>query len=351
MMAKQGVDSAEKSGCPFRRRRGRCGKKWKKECPWKRHQKQDLAKADPAQAEAAEEARRIAEAAEAEEQARIIAEKQRRLEEIENKKVELAEQKFQLAEMRESMKKSKQELKSLKKENKKSAKKFKQIQEQSQKVKELSRATQQRCEEITHLDLAERTVLKPGVSQLKTWKVKNTGNTIWDENTEAVLCKGNKSLVVSGFEKVLVGSIEPNSVAYIRIMLDIPEDVGEYSITYRLKAPVTGKFGKPLRTVVTVEEEQEFVDSPPASAMNSAIADLNEHSSDFNALPALIEDDKVIEDLAEEIVEPVMAPPAFEYPEQLKAVMGMGFPEEMCKNVLIASKGDLEAAVNMLLMA
>jgi len=345
----QGQD-AEQKRCPFKSKwKKGCKKNGRRGCPWKkRHQqKEDLEKADPAQAEAI----RVAEAAEAEEQARIIAEKQRRLEEIEKKNVELAEQKFALAEMRESMKKSKQELKSLKKENKSADKKFKQIQKQSKQIKELSRATQQQCEEITHLDLAERAILKPGVGQFKTWKVKNTGNTIWDENTEAILCKGNKSLIIPGFEKVIVGAVEPNSVAYIRVMLSVPEAVGEYSVTFRLQAPVIGKFGKPLRTVVTVQEEQEFVQSPPESALSSEI-NMEDHKSDFNALPALIEDDQivdddqVIDDLAEEIVEP-----AFEFPEQLKSMKEFGFPEEQSKNVLIAVRGNLEQAVNMLLMA
>merc|ERR1719192_785165 len=351
----QAGDANQKSGCPFMRKK-KCGRKFgrgRKRCPWKKHCKKDLPeefRADPAQQAAAEEALRVADQAEQEEQARIVEEKQRRLDEIEKKKIELAERKFQLAEMRESMKKSKAELKAMKKENKNADKKFKQIQEQSKKMKQLAMETRQQCEEVFHLDLAERAVLQPGSSVLKTWKVKNTGNTIWAEDTYAVLRKGNKSLVTPGFEKVIVGSLEPSDVAYIRIMLTVPEDVGEYSISYRLCAPVVGKFGKPLRTVVTVEEEQEFVDSPPASAHNSVVADKAAHSSDFNALPALIEDD--IDDLAEEIVEPVEpAQPAFEYPEQLKTMLEFGFPEEACKNVLIATKGNIDQAVNMLLMA
>lgn len=348
----QAENAEQKSGCPFRR----CKKKksGRKGCPWKkRHCKKELPeefRADPAQAAAALEAQQVAEQAERAEQALIEAEKQQRLEEIEKKKVELAERKFQLAELRESMKKSKAELKAMKKQNKSADKQFKQIQEQSKKMKQLSRETQQQCEEIFHLDLAERANLKPGVSQLKTWKVKNTGKTIWAEDTVAVLCKGNKSMVTPGFEKVVVGAVEPNDVAYIRVMLTVPEDVGDYSITYRLCAPVIGKFGKPLRTIVSVEEEQEFIESPPASAHSSAIKSDADRKSDLNELPALIEDD--IDGLAEEIVEPVQpAQPAFQYPEQLKTMLEFGFAEEACKNALIASNGNLGNAVNMLLMA
>merc|ERR1712117_59965 len=97
----------------------------------------------------------------------------------------------QLAAMRESMKKSKKELKQMKK----AEKKFREIQQQTEQVKQLSKATQQQCHEVYHLDLAETAVLPPGGSQLKTWKVKNTGSTMWDDNTVAMLVKGNKSVV------------------------------------------------------------------------------------------------------------------------------------------------------------
>jgi len=363
--SKDEPERQEQSGCPFRRRRGCRKRGGRRGCPWKRgcgrfnKKEEELPeqfRADPAQADAVMEAERLAEQRaleeSAREQARIMEEKQQRLEEIEKKKVELAEQKFQLAAMRDSMKKAKQELKALKKENKNSDKKFKQIQEQQKEVQKLSKATQQKCNEITHLDLAERAVLKPGSAQLKTWKVKNTGDSVWDDNTVAVLTKGNKSIVVQGFEKIHVGAVEPNSVAYIRVMLSVPESAGDYSVTYRLAAPVNGKFGKPLRTSITVqEEEEEFVDSPPVSAANSAVLDVNGRKDvgpDF--LPALIEDDQAIEDLAEEIVEPAQpVEPAFAYPEQLKTLLEFGFPVEASKNALVAMQGNVQEAVQLLL--
>lgn len=428
-----------KNGCPMMRKM-MSGCKRKQEDTQEQEQLDKEFRADPAQAAAAQEALRIAEEAEREEQARALAEKQRRLDEIEAKKIELAEQKFQLAAMRESMKKSKKELKQMKKGNKKADKKMKEFQQQTEQVKQLSRATQQKCKEVSHLDLAETAVLPPGGSQLKTWKVKNTGNTMWDDNTFAVLVKGNKSIVIPGFEKVHVGAVEPGHVQYIRVMLSIPEQSGDYSVTYRLSAPVTGKFGKPLRTTITVEEEQEIVDSLPPSSIASAKA---------SVIKDQVADD--IDDFIEQLVEPpapsrmmqspvqnpnrmvqrqglfkeeprqparMMASPvkdpnrmvqrqgmfkeepkrgmmqspvqsnqmvnrqglfkqephqakrmtespvqnrmmkrsdiefkepAFQFPEQLKALMEFGFPEDVCKNVLIATNGNVEEAVNTLL--
>merc|ERR1719493_441882 len=102
-------------------------------------------------------------------------------------------------------------------------------------------------------------------------------------------------MVMPGFEKVLVGSLEPNDVAYIRVMLTVPEDVGEYSISYRLCAPVIGKFGKPLRTTITVEEEQEFVDSPPASIASAQASVIKDQVADeiIDVVSNLILDDDI----------------------------------------------------------
>lgn len=371
-----------KNGCPLMRKMMECKKKHTE-----RQEQEHLAKefrGDPAQAAAAQEALRIAEEAEKEEQARALAEKQRRLEEIEAKKIELAEQKFQLAAMRESMKKSKKELKQMKKGNKKAEKKFREIQQQTEQVKQLSKATQQQCHEVYHLDLAETAVLPPGGSQLKTWKVKNTGSTMWDDNTVAMLVKGNKSVVVPGFEKVHVGAVEPGHVQYIRVMLNIPEPAGDYSVTYRLSAPVTGKFGKPLRTTFTVEEEeQEFVDSPPVSAQASVIKDqdADQDVDDFVEQVCEPPQSRMIESpvqnpdrmiyrqglfnqephkaqrMMESPVNPGMmkrsdiefVEPDFKFPEQLKALKEFGFPEDVCKKVLIATSGNVEEAVNILL--
>lgn len=442
----------ENGGCPLMRKMMEGCRQRQEQAEQQEQLDQEFC-ADPAQAAAAQEALRIAEEAEREEQARALFEKQRRLEEIEAKKIELAEQKFQLAAMRESMKKSKKELKQMKKGNKMAKKKEKEVQRQTEQVKQLSRATQQKCKEVTHLDLAETAVLPPGGCQLKTWKVKNTGNTMWDDNTFAEFAKGNKSIVAAGSEVAHVGAVEPGHVAYIRVMLDIPEQAGDYSVTYRLSAPVTGRFGKPLRTMFTVQEkEQEFVDSPPVSAQNSVIADREvddfaeqiteppvqktlvmnggmktnvtgkEHemmsSNDFYFKGNAKQKTKVLDGgmktnvtgkehemlsskdfyfkdnrnqrsqagrmmenpvsnrmvqrqgmfkqqeergrksgMIESPVQNRMVQrsdfqfqePAFQYAEELKTLMDLGFSEDVCKNTLVATNGNVEEAVNVLL--
>lgn len=347
-MCKEMKERCEKKKCMRGKWKGCKRGKWKG-CR-RRNKQQDIPeqfRGDPTKASQEEQAQQ---AAALEQIQREREENAKRMDEIEQKKVELAERKFQLSEARESMKKSKHELKQLKKEAKqakKVEKKAREIAKQEEEVMRLHKSAQQSCEDVNHLDLAERAVLKAGMSQLKTWKVKNTGSTIWDDNTHAILVKGNKDMVIPGFEKVFIGALEPNDVAYIRVMLQVPMEKGDYSVTYRLRAPVTGKFGKPLRTTITVEDvPEEFVDSDDLeSARNTEIKELVADVPED--VPALIDDD--VEELAEEVVEPAV--PEFDYANELSMVMSMGFPEEISKNVLVATQGNVEQAIAMLLGA
>merc|ERR1712154_481529 len=111
--------------------------------------------------------------------------------------------------------------------------------------------------EVTgHLDVDEKSVQQPGATVLKTWKVKNTGKETWCEDTIAVFNSGNHSLVVSGYDVIQVGALEPNDVAYIRCMLTAPEVEGTYSLTYRLSGP-KGKFGGRLTTEIEAVADKE----------------------------------------------------------------------------------------------
>merc|ERR1719222_756995 len=172
-MCKEMKERCEKKKCMRGKWKGCKRGKWKG-CR-RRNKQQDIPeqfRGDPTKASQEEQAQQ---AAALEQIQREREENAKRMDEIEQKKVELAERKFQLSEARESMKKSKHELKQLKKEAKQE-KKAREIAKQEEEVMRLHKSTQQDCEDVNHLDLAERAVLKAGMSQLKTWKVKNTGS-------------------------------------------------------------------------------------------------------------------------------------------------------------------------------
>merc|ERR1719194_293961 len=116
------------------------------------------------------------------------------------------------------MKEAKKSLKACKKEMKKEKKACKKAMKEAKKsLKKFD------AQVVAHLDTDEKSVQKPGTNVFKTWKVKNTGTEAWGEETMAVFCCGNKSLVVPGYEFLQVEPTLPGHVAYIHCLLQVPD--------------------------------------------------------------------------------------------------------------------------------
>merc|ERR1711874_493434 len=165
-----------------------------------------------------------------------------------------------------------------------------------------------------HLDTEEKSTQKPGATVLKTWKVKNIGSTTWSEDTIAIFHSGNQSLVVPGYEVIQVGSLEPNDVAYIRCMLSVPDVEGTYSLTYRLSGP-KGKFGGRLTTEIEAVADKETSMEEPKVSFTS---------------------------------EPVKQFQFQKQKDQLK-MMGFEMDDETLESVLVACKGDIGQAIQLLM--
>merc|ERR1712117_212777 len=176
-------------------------------------------------------------------------------------------------------------------------------------------------EVVAHLDLEECSTQVAGTYVLKTWKVKNTGTVAWSEDTIATFKKGAKQMVTSDSMNVMVGTVAPGEVTYIRAMFAIPEKAGKYKVVYRLQSPEAGKFGAPMKTFVVVEgAAEEVVEEAPVA-----------------------EPEPVVEP------EPEAVAPVFEYQAQLDSLTSMGFDEEQAKAALVVSAGNVETAVQILL--
>merc|ERR1719499_480717 len=168
-----------------------------------------------------------------------------------------SELKSQIQAIKEEAKKARAELKEKKKEQKKFEKELKKVNKEVKKErKEKKRFA---SEVVAHLDLEETSVQRPGTFLLKTWKVKNTGTVAWGEDTLATFKKGNKNMVTPDSFNVMVGSVQPGEVTYIRAMFAVPEEAATHKVVYRLQAPEAGKFGEPMKTFITVEPVVEEV--------------------------------------------------------------------------------------------
>lgn len=250
---------------------------------------------------------------------------------IEQKKQEVREAKAKVKTLKKEMKVCRREMKKAKKEKKKAVKKL--------------------DGEVTgHLDTEETSTQKPGATVLKTWKVKNNGSTTWSEDTIAIFHSGNQSLVVPGYEVIQVGPLEPNDVAYIRCMLSVPDVEGTYSLTYRLSGP-NGKFGDRLTTEIEVIAEKKTSIEPPKVTFTS------EPGKNIPAVIDVAEEDKE-PPKAVEIVEPKPSAPVQQEPvkefqfqkqkDQLK-MMGFEMDDETLESVLVACKGDIGQAIQLLM--
>jgi len=142
--------------------------------------------------------------------------------------------------------------------------------------------------------------------------VKNTGTVAWSEDTIATFKKGARDVVTPDSMNVMVGSVAPGEVTYIRAMFSVPQSAGKYKVVYRLQAPEAGKFGAAMKTFIIVESSEEPEPEPEPSA-------------------------------------PVEEEESFQYQEELATLMNMGFEQEQCKSVLIVTNGKVEAAFELLL--
>lgn len=247
----------------------------------------------------------------------------------------------------------KQEAKQCRKEMKKHFAKEKNEKKQLSKEKK-KQSQNSNGEVVGHLEVELKSVQKPGTIILKTWKVKNTGETTWGADTCAVFVKGNPDMLVDGYQKVHIGAVDPGHVCYVHCMFQMPMTPGSYTIVYRLVSGLEGKFGKNLRTVIDIlssdnsSSDVESIESAVTfpSAVKSDIPKLIEvEAPEALPVPANVEVDVPVAN-APEIPEA-----QFEYASEIAQLRELGFnlADETLNSVLVVAKGNLAQAIEMLM--
>jgi len=241
------------------------------------------------------------------------------------------------AEKKQELRSKKEQIRALKKEAHQCRK----------ELKEMKKASKPCAKVVGHLDMDERSEQVAGSCCLKTWKVKNTGKTVWPEGeTFITFTKGHVKLVADGYHAIPINeTVNPGEVTYIHAMLNVPDvESGSFSVVYRLCGGPDGKkFGPPLRTVIDVvpaAQEQEEEEAVPAP--------VDRPSTAASLKSATYEEELLTEvDEEEEEAAPAVAP--FKYEAELQTLKAMGFTdEEMMRSVLVVNGGNVEAALSML---
>lgn len=310
------------------------------------------------------------------------------------KYAEIADKKRQVKALKREAKQARKDLHKMKKEQKKEKKQMK----KSLKDEVVGHLVKKslKGEVVGHLDNEENSVQFAGSIMLKTWKVKNTGDVAWPAETIAVFRKGNKSMVQD--DELLIGAVEPNDVAYVRCVLNVPELKGAYHVCYNLTCPEVGNFGSPLISRVEVlkdyeidsnddDDDSDTMDSAVNSvasissvqSLDTAVRDSLANSPDIDDIKKqeikVVQDAKGnhiidltqydnpldiigLDDIDDEVPpKPANAPSApaanapLEYSKELEQLKQMGFQtdDETLHSVLVACNGDLGQAIQLLM--
>jgi len=243
------------------------------------------------------------------------------------------------AEKKEEIRSKKDQIRALKKEAKQCRKELK-------AMKKAEKSNKLCAKVVGHLDMDEESEQVAGSCCLKTWKVKNTGNTVWPEDTFITFLKGHVKLVADGYHAIPVTeTVKPGEVTYIHAMFNVPKvDEGSFSVVYRLCDPNGKKFGPQLKTVINVvpakqeEEPAEEEEEAPRASVASSLATARTY------------EEELLEEVeAEEEAAPAPIVPAFQYEAELQTLKAMGFADtEMLKGMLVANSGDVQATVALL---
>ncbi|MCK4472849.1 MAG: hypothetical protein KAW49_13795, partial [Anaerolineae bacterium] len=109
----------------------------------------------------------------------------------------------------------------------------------------------------------------------KTWRVRNSGNCAWPEDTVLAF---SSDAQMGALDSVEVGVVEPGEEVEVSVEMKAPADPGRYTGVWRMKT-VEGFFGTNLSVVIQAGEVAEL--PPPALApVSSGSFELGGHIRD-----------------------------------------------------------------------
>lgn len=234
---------------------------------------------------------------------------------------------------------------------------------------------------VSHVGPAPRASIPKGTAFTKTWRMRNEGETAWPEGCRLVHV-GAYSLGGAP-EGVPVPAAAVREFVNISVDLVAPEQPGRYVSYWRLITPSGVRFGHRVWADIVIDEPAAAVEQeePTAAASGDAAPAPAPAATEDDSSPpvAAVEDDADATDassVSAPSVEPVANPSVVDdtsgagagddntadddatapdatsvcpYPQQLQALMDMGFPADLATAALVASNGNVPAAMESLL--
>lgn len=119
---------------------------------------------------------------------------------------------------------------------------------------------------VEDVTIPDGTLLSPGQTCLKTWRVRNSGTCAWVPGYALRFASGEQ---MGGASSISVPSAEPGEVTEISVALTAPSDPGTYRGDWRLCAGDTTCFGPILYVQIDVGDEVPSGTTPAETAAPS----------------------------------------------------------------------------------
>jgi hypothetical protein len=112
---------------------------------------------------------------------------------------------------------------------------------------------------ITDVTYPDGSIVSPGSSFIKTWRIKNVGTCAWDENYQVIFVSGDK-MNGPAFKSLTNVNIQPGNTLDVSIALTAPETPGTYRGNWKLRAPNGEIFGLTTGNPFWVEVEVKAIE-------------------------------------------------------------------------------------------
>ncbi len=136
---------------------------------------------------------------------------------------------------------------------------------------------------VADVTIPDDTVMAPGETFEKTWRIRNSGTCTWEEGSELVFISGEP---LGGPPSVSVDSAGPNDVIDVSAELEAPDAPETYRSNWQLQAADGTRFGPVFFTRIVVEAEEATME-PTDEATEEATDTPTEEATEETAGPDL----------------------------------------------------------------
>jgi hypothetical protein len=105
---------------------------------------------------------------------------------------------------------------------------------------------------MSDVTIDDGTILAPGATFTKTWKMANTGSCSWSSSYSIAFVSGDD---MDGSETEIEESVSPGSTAEISVNLTAPDDEGTYTGYWQLANSSGTLFGEKVYVQIVVSED------------------------------------------------------------------------------------------------